>query len=216
MSNKGNSSSLPPNLKEGLLFVLSAPAGTGKTTLVKQLTDVMPRVIASISFTTRPPRTGEFNGIHYNFISREAFEAKIAAGDFLEYVEFCGNYYGTSLNWVEKQRADGKHVILTIDTQGALLLKEKLKASYIFILPPSLEIQRQRLILRGTDTPEVIEQRMLHTMVELKVAREYDYAIVNSKIDLAVATLKTIIEAEEYKVKHLLKDSSCPALLKIK
>lgn len=210
-----NNYSLPPNLKQGLLFILSAPAGTGKTTLVKQLTEVMPRVIASVSYTTRTQRPGEINGIHYNFISKEAFIAKIEAGDFLEYVEFCGNYYGTSAKWVNDQRAEGKHVVLTIDTQGALLIKDKLPATYIFILPPSLDIQRQRLISRGTDTPEVIEQRILHTMVELKVAREYDYAIVNSKIDLAVATLKTIIEAEEYKVKNLIKDSSCPALLKI-
>lgn len=214
MSNNFLPVFLPSNLNEGLLFVLSAPAGTGKTTLVKNLTDIMPRVIASVSYTTRAPRPGEINGIHYNFISKEIFEQKIAAGDLLEHVEFCGNYYGTSKKWVEEQKSEGRHVILTIDTQGALLLKQKVEAVYIFVLPPSLEIQRQRLLSRSTDSMEIIEQRISHTKVELKAAREYDYAIVNGKIEIAVATLKTIIEAEEYKVAHLLKDSSCPALLK--
>jgi guanylate kinase len=201
-------------LRKGLLIILSAPAGTGKTTLVQRLTENNPRVVASVSFTTRDKREGERDGIHYNFVTKEAFEKKITDGDFLEYVDFVGQYYGTSQAWVEQQRLQGKHVILTIDTQGGLLLKNKVDAVYIFVLPPSLEEQRQRLENRRTESQENVEKRLQRTPLELQAAGQYDYAVVNDDLDKAVETLECIITAEEHRIRHLLNDEACPQLLK--
>src|SRR3990167_2920947 len=131
-------------LKKGLVFVISAPAGTGKTTLVRMLRDEFHCLIESVSFTTRKPRTSEKEGVDYFFISKEAFEQKIREGEFLEHAQVFDNYYGTSKIFVEKEREKGKHVILIIDTQGALQLMQKLDAVFIFISPPSLEELKNR------------------------------------------------------------------------
>ncbi len=203
------------HLKKGLLIILSAPAGTGKTTLVKRLVKQDPRIVPSISFTTRPPREGEKDGIDYHFVTREAFEQKIADGDFLEHVDFCGNYYGTSGAWVDAQREAGSHVILTIDTQGALLLKNKVDAVYIFVLPPSLEVQRHRLEYRMTDSRENIEKRLARTPYELQAAKYYDYVVVNDRLEGAAAAVMNIIHAEEHRFARVIDDASCPQLLKI-
>lgn len=201
-------------LKQGLLIILSAPAGTGKTTLVKRIVNENPNILASVSFTTRPKRELEVDGIDYSFVNQEQFKSKIEADDFLEHVEFCGNYYGTSRSWVDEQRQKGKHVILTIDTQGGLLLKNKVDAVYIFVLPPSLEIQRQRLVNRKTDSMESIEKRLKRTALELHDARQYDYVIVNDNLDNALDALKSIILAEEHRTQRMLNDPACPQLLK--
>lgn len=195
-------------LSKGLLFILSAPAGTGKTTLVEKLTAENPAIVESVSFTTRPARSGEIDGVHYHFISREVFKEKIVRSDFLEHVEFCDNFYGTSRTWVDEKRLQGMHVILTIDTQGALLLKDKIDAIYIFILPPSPAVQRQRLENRKTETSESIKKRLARTPFELQAAKHYDYAIVNDDLNAAYAALKSIIIAEEHKVSTLLQDSA--------
>lgn len=188
------------NGKVGRPFIVSAPAGTGKTTLVKMLTDEFPCVVASISFTTRQPREGEIDGVHYNFVTHDEFEKKIASGDFLEYVKLYGDYYGTSRSWMEKQLNAGKHVVLVIDTQGAALLRDTWKMVSIFIRPPSLDELKHRLISRGTDSVETIERRLAFAQQELKAGSFYDYTIVNEDLNTAYQVLKSIFIAEEHRV----------------
>ncbi len=187
---------------EGLIFVLSAPAGTGKTTLVQMLAEEFPSVIASISYTTRQPRQGEIPGLHYHFISELQFEAKIAEGDFLEYVKLYGTYYGTSRQWVLEQKEKGKHVFLVIDTQGALKLQGHLSAVFIFIRPPSLDVLRQRLISRQTETTTSIEKRLEWARIELEAVRYYDYEIINDDLNSAYEILRSIVIAEGHRVKN--------------
>lgn len=188
------------NLKKGLAFVISAPAGTGKTTLVQMLAQEFPEIKNSISCTTRKPREGEVSGDHYHFLTPEDFEKRIAANEFLEYVELYGNYYGTSREKVQEQLNLGKHVILTIDTQGALQLKGKFDAVFIFIFPPSLDVLRKRLIQRQTESMEVIEERLAWAVKEMQAASLYDYNIVNDNLKVAYQTLLSIIVAEEHRV----------------
>jgi guanylate kinase len=186
----------------GLCFVVSAPAGTGKTTLVSKLKDLNPRVVQSLSYTTRKPRAGEINGLHYNFVSRKDFEEKIARGEFLEYVTLYGDYYGTAKDCVEKLLSQGRHVFMVIDTQGASLLKDKWPAVYIFISPPSLEVLRERLSKRRTESPSLIEQRLKIAETELKARLAYDYQIINDDLDKALEALSGIVTAEEHKTKN--------------
>ncbi|WP_068467849.1 guanylate kinase [Candidatus Protochlamydia phocaeensis] len=192
--------SLLGNLSEGLAFIVSAPAGTGKTTLVQMLVEEFPSVIASISYTTRLPRTGEVPGKHYHFISESEFEAKIAAADFLEYVKLYGTYYGTSRQWIQEQQRQGKHVVLVIDTQGALQLKGNFPGVFIFIRPPSLEVLRERLEGRKTETPELIEKRLGWAQAELNAVQYYDYQIVNDELATAYQVLRSIVIAECHRV----------------
>ena len=189
------------NLDKGLLFILSAPAGTGKTTLVQLLTRDFPCVVASISYTTRKPRPGEVNGIHYYFISREEFIRRINAGEFLEYVELYGDYYGTSNVWVEDQLTKKNHVILVIDTQGAQLLKNKVDAVSIFVAPPSVEELERRLKLRKTESSEVIEKRLSWAKKELEAQNNYDYLIINDDLSHAYQALRSILIAEEHRIR---------------
>lgn len=188
------------NLKRGLLFVLSAPAGTGKTTLMHMLADEFDCVVQSISSTTRMPRPGEIDGKNYHFLSKEEFERKIAANEFLESVQLYGFYYGTSKCWVEEQLQQGRHVVLVIDTQGAVLLKQCCQAVYIFIAPPSLEVLAQRLVLRNTETAEHIAARLSIARDEIAAASAYDYCIVNDDLAVAYQVLRSIIIAEEHRV----------------
>lgn len=189
-------SSLLGDRKKGLTFVVSAPAGTGKTTLVQRLVQEFPPIIASISYTTRQPREGEMQGVHYHFITEKEFEAKISAQEFLEYVKLYGTYYGTSRQWIQEQQERGKHVVLVIDTQGALQLKGHLPAVFIFICPSSLNSLQERLIQRQTETPEMIEKRLTWAKIELKAARQYDYQIVNDDLEIAYQVLRSIFIAE--------------------
>lgn len=188
--------------KEGLVFIVSAPAGTGKTTLVEKLVLEFPSIIASVSYTTRQPREGEIQGSHYHFISYSEFESKIAAGDFLEYVKLYGTYYGTSRQWIKEQQEKGKHVVLVIDTQGALQLKGQFPAVFIFIRPPSLESLRRRLIQRQTETSEMIEKRLLWAQSELEAAKQYDYEITNDDLDTAYQILRSVFIAECHRIPH--------------
>lgn len=190
-------------LAKGLIFIISAPAGTGKTTLVNMLTEEFSQIKQSLSFTTREKRENEEDGVHYHFISQEIFKNKITKDDFLEYAKVHGHYYGTSKSWVESETAKGHHVILVIDTQGALQLMNKLNAIFIFIKPPSVEILRARLLRRQTDSIEEIERRINWAKTELKAIPRYDYLIVNEKLQLAYQVLKSIIIAESHKVKRL-------------
>jgi guanylate kinase len=189
------------NRSRGLIFVLSAPAGTGKTTLVQKLIAEFPCIIQSISFTTRSRRYNEISGDHYHFISKEEFEKKISEHDFLEYVKLYGDYYGTSKKWVESQLSQGKHVFLVIDTQGALQLMESLDACFIFLEPPSLEALRHRLTNRKTDSPEAIAKRLEWAVKEMEAVRYYQYRIVNDDLACAYQILRSIVIAEEHKVR---------------
>lgn len=193
-------SKLLGNLKKGLAFVISAPAGTGKTTLVQMLAQEFSEITNSISCTTRKPRVGEVPGDHYHFTTKEDFEKRIAANEFLEYVELYGNYYGTSKEKVKEQLNNGKHVILTIDTQGALQLMGNFAATFIFIFPPSLEVLRKRLIQRQTESAEVIEERLAWAVKEMQAAALYDYNIMNDNLKVAYQALLSIIVAEEHRV----------------
>ncbi len=190
------------NLPHGLAFVISAPAGTGKTTLVQMLQQEFPCVVESISYTTRKPRTNERNGKDYFFLSEREFQEKIQAGEFYEYAKVFDHYYGTSRSFVEKERAKGLHVVLVIDTQGAMLLKKKLEAAFIFLRPPSLEELERRLRQRSTETDEVIAKRLSWAEKEMEMASFYDYQIVNSDLDIAYDVLRSILIAEEHKFKH--------------
>jgi guanylate kinase len=187
------------NLKKGLLFVISAPAETGKTTLASMLAEEFSCVVQSISFTTRMPREGEINGVHYNFLTMKEFEKRIATNEFLEYAQIYGDYYGTSANWVEQQCSQGKHVMLVIDTQGALLIKDKRAATLIFIMPPSLDELRQRLMMRKTESSNVIEKRLEWAKHELEVGKVYDFIIVNDELSVAYQVLRSILISEEHR-----------------
>lgn len=189
---------------EGLIFVVSAPAGTGKTTLVQMLAQEFPSIIASISYTTRKRREGEIEGTHYHFISDSEFKAKIAAADFLEYVELYGTYYGTSRQWIKEQVYKGKHVVLVIDTQGALKLKGQIPAILIFIRPPSVEVLRARLLQRRTETLEIVEKRLAWAQRELEVAQEYDYQLINDRLETAYQVLRSIFIAECHRTRRIV------------
>lgn len=191
--------SLLGEFKKGRIFIVSAPAGTGKTSLVKLLTTEFPRIKQSISFTTRNKRGDEEPGVHYQFISTQEFEKKIASGDLLEYAQVHGNYYGTSKEWVEKEIDQGNHVILVIDTQGAIELMKKIAATAIFIRPPSIAVLKERLLYRQTDSIEEIERRIQWAETELKAVHRYHYVIVNEHLAEAYQVLKSIIIAEGHK-----------------
>lgn len=187
---------------KGLLFVVSAPAGTGKTTLVQRLIqEFSPAVLASVSYTTRQPRAGEKEGRDYYFVTKSEFEEKMTASDFLEYVKLYDDYYGTSQQWVFDQQNQGKHVILVIDTQGALLLKKRMPGVFIFISPPSLEILKERLMKRGTETGHKITQRLQWAEKELSQLHHYDYQVVNDDLETAYQALRSIVIAETHRIR---------------
>lgn len=192
--------------KEGLLIVVSGPSGAGKGTICKRLLEKNPNLGYSISATTRAPRTGEVNGVNYWFLSKEEFQKMIAEDGLLEWAEVYGNYYGTPAQKVRDSLAEGKNILLEIDTQGAALVREKFpEGVYIYILPPSLEELKRRIIGRGTDSPESIERRLSCAREEMGCASEqYDYLVLNDEVELAVERVETIIDAEQYQIKRNL------------
>jgi len=179
----------------GTLYIVSAPSGAGKTSLVKKLVATTPDVTVSVSHTTRPPRPGERDGKHYHFVTPAAFEAMIAEGAFLEHAQVFGNHYGTSRAAVHAQREAGLDVILEIDWQGARQVRERIDSSSLFILPPSREALRQRLARRGQDSAEVIEQRMAAALDELSHYAEFDYLVINDDFTAALDALRAILIA---------------------
>ena len=190
-------------MRKGTLLVLSGPSGSGKGTLVKEYTDKNEDVFVSISATTRSPREGERYGVNYFYMTVEEFENKIKENGFLEHAQFCGNYYGTPRASVEQKLSEGCDVILEIDVQGALQVKENCPdAVLVFTAPPSYEILRQRLIGRGTESMEVIEKRLAAASDELMCANKYDYVIINDDINTAVEELEAIFKAEKCKLEN--------------
>jgi len=188
-------------LKKGLVFVLSAPAGTGKTTLVRMLTEEFACVVESVSYTTRKIRPGEAEGRDYYFVSETEFKKMKSEGGFLEHARVFGHEYGTSKKTVEEKLRQGKHVVLVIDTQGAKSLKGLLDAIYIFIRPPNFEELKKRLHGRQSETHESIETRLSWAEKEMEAAKEYDYLIVNENLELAYQILRSIFIAEEHRIR---------------
>ncbi len=184
----------------GTLYVIAAPSGAGKTSLVRALVETVEHLRVSISYTTRPRREGETHGVSYHFVSREEFEILLEQNLFLEHAEVFGNYYGTSKQWVEQQLAEGKDIILEIDWQGAQQIKQLHPESVaIFILPPSRKTLEQRLRGRGTDKEEVIQRRLNEAVQEMQHAGTFDYWVVNDEFDLALRDLQTIIRSQRLK-----------------
>ncbi|BCL76321.1 guanylate kinase [Jeongeupia sp. HS-3] len=188
-------------MTQGNIFVVTAPSGAGKTTLVAALLAGDANVQLSISFTSRAPRVGEVDGKDYHFVDRATFEAMIARGELLECAEVYGNYYGTSQTWITEARASGRDILLEIDTQGAEQVRRLFPdAIGLFVLPPSLEVLEQRLKNRGKDADEVIARRMAEARAEIGHAEEFDYLIVNEHIDEAVRDIIGIVRAERLRL----------------
>ena len=180
----------------GTLFIVTAPSGAGKTTLVSGLLERDPLVRLSVSYTTRAPRTGEVNGQHYHFIDVPAFRALRDQGEFLEWAEVHNNYYGTSKRWLEEQTRAGRDILLEIDWQGAQQVRKSFpEAVGVFIMPPSMEELEARLRGRGTDSDEVISRRLLGARGEMRHVAEFDYVIINNEIDVALDDLVAVVRA---------------------
>ena len=180
----------------GNLFVVVAPSGAGKTSLVNALLQREPNIRLSISYTTRPPRPGEEHGREYHFVDTATFEKMIAAGDFLEHATVYGHYYGTSRRWIERELAGDHDVLLEIDWQGARQVRRLFPGlTGIFILPPSLAELRRRLEGRGKDAPETIERRMAGARTDISHVLEFEYIIVNESFDVALADLTAVVRA---------------------
>ncbi len=179
------------------VFIISAPSGSGKSTLVHRLLETVPDLHFSISYTTRPRRAAETDGVDYNFIAREDFEKRLQHGEFLEYAEVFGNYYGTSRESFEGAVRKGRDLVLDIDVQGARQLKVAIpEAISIFVLPPSREVLEQRLRARSQDSEEVIQRRLRGAAEEVRNYTQYDYVLINREIEEASARLATIVKAE--------------------
>lgn len=177
----------------GNLFIVSAPSGAGKTSLVRALLDINPLINLSVSYTTRNPRPGETDGRDYHFVSRETFVAMMKNGEFLESAEVYGNLYGTSQRWIEKEIEQGRDILLEIDWQGAAQVRRLFpQAISIFILPPSLEALEQRLKGRGKDNDEVIARRMAAVRDDVAHVAEFDYVIINDNLNEALRELNSV------------------------
>lgn len=186
-------------MRKGILVVISGFSGAGKGTIMKELIKRYDYHL-SISATTRKPRTGETDGIDYYFHTRDEFQEMIKKGELIEWAEYVGNYYGTPKKYVEEQLDAGKDVLLEIEMQGGMLVKEKFpEALLIFVSPPSAEILKERLTGRGTESPEEIEKRLLRAVEEVKYMKDYDYIIVNDDLEEAIGKVKDLIEYDHYK-----------------
>ena len=180
--------------REPRILVLSAPSGAGKSSLARALADADPRVTLCVSHTTRPPRTGEVDGVDYHFVGRREFEAMVDAGEFLEHAQVFDRYYGTSRGALRAGLAQGRDVVLDIDWQGARLVREAFpEALSVFILPPSIEALRSRLVGRGQDSAEAVERRMRDARADIGHYGEFDHVMVNDDFDRTLADLRALL-----------------------
>lgn len=185
------------------LIILSAPSGGGKSTILNEVLRVAPEVDYSVSFTTRDPRGNEENGIHYHFVDEAEFLRRREAGDFLETAQVFGRWYGTSISFIQSRLKAGHHVIMDIDVQGAAQISAtQIPYVKIFIIPPSMEVLRDRLVKRGTDSPGEIDKRLRIARDELQYIPAYDYLVVNDRLETAVQDVLAIVRAEENRVKR--------------
>ncbi len=186
----------------GTLIVLSGPSGAGKSTVIAELLSRRD-IYFSVSFTTRQPRDGERDGVNYSFVDRAEFERMIAADELLEYAEYVGNYYGTSLKVIREHLDRGEDVLLDIDVQGAAKVRQRCpEAVFVFILPPSPEDLARRLRARGTDSEETIAKRLERARVECREVDHYDYLVVNGDVSQAAAEIAAILASEDCRVKN--------------
>ena len=182
---------------QGTLFVVSSPSGGGKGTIIRHVLDVVPNLSYSVSFTTRAPRSNEMDGREYFFVSRQVFDEMVAAGEFLEWACVHGHFYGTSRRQVAEETAAGTDIVLEVDVQGAASVRDlPLDSVSVFILPPSYAVLRERLIARGTDSPEELEVRLRNAPDELRQYSAFDYVIINDRVEPAARQLASIIYAE--------------------
>jgi len=192
------------NSRRGLLFIVSAPSGTGKTTIVERLVQVVPRLRLSRSYTSRTARAGEQDGVDYNFISREQFQSMIAQQAFLEWADVFGNYYGTSAADTEQFLGAGEDVVLVIDVQGARQVRARgIETVGVFVLPPSAAVLESRLRGRSKDTEEQIRRRLDVARTEVGEFEQYEYVVVNDDLDGAVNRMRAIVMAERARIKAM-------------
>jgi guanylate kinase len=188
----------------GLLFIVSAPSGAGKTTLVERLVEQTPHLRMSRSYTSRVARQGETDGVDYNFVTRSAFEAKVAGGEFLEWADVFGNLYGTCAADTERVLTAGDDVVLVIDVQGARKVRTSgLEATSIFVMPPSAAVLEQRLRGRSKDTEPAMQRRLQTAKAEVAAFAEYDFVVVNDELTAAVDRLRSIVIAERARLKRM-------------
>jgi guanylate kinase len=193
-----------PAARRGLLFIVSAPSGAGKTTLVERLVEQVPRLKMSRSFTSRAARQGETDGVDYNFVTRERFEAMVAAGDFLEWAAVFGNLYGTCASDTDRLLASGHDVVLVIDVQGARKVRATgVETSAVFVMPPSFEVLEQRLRGRSKDSEAEIQRRLQVARDEVAAFTEYDFVVVNDELTTAVDRLRSIVIAERARLRRM-------------
>jgi len=188
----------------GLLFIVSAPSGAGKTTLVERLVEQMPRLRMSRSYTSRGAREGEIDGVDYNFVSRDRFESMIAAGEFLEWADVFGNLYGTGAADTERLLAEGHDVVLVIDVQGARQVRGRgIETTTVFVMPPSMAVLEQRLRGRSKDSEEAIQRRLRVARKEVAAFADYDYVVINDELTSAVDRLCGIVIAERARLSRM-------------
>lgn len=194
--------------ERGLLFIVSAPSGAGKTTLVERLVEQVPRLKMSRSYTSRRARQGEDDGVDYHFVSRERFETMVAAGEFLEWADVFGNLYGTSASDTERILASGHDVVLVIDVQGARAVRGRgVETTAIFVMPPSLTVLEQRLRGRSKDSEEAIQRRLAVSKQEVASYAEYDFVVINDDLPAAVDRLRSIVVAERSRLARMRPDA---------
>jgi len=197
-----------PNKGRGLLFIVSAPSGAGKTTLVERLVEQIPHLRMSRSYTSRPAREGETDGVDYNFVTRERFEAMVAVGEFLEWADVFGNLYGTSVADTERVLESGCDLVLVIDVQGARKVRRRgIETTAVFVMPPSLEVLERRLRGRSKDSEEQVQRRLQIARQEVAAFVEYDFVVVNDELTAAVDRLRSIVVAERARLKSMRPDA---------